>query len=68
MQVPSNLVRYILKSSHYTQETIVNLRRQTVDAVVGEVQSSYSHVLPGLPYSELPVISLTSTQHATSEL
>ncbi|KAF9045577.1 origin recognition complex subunit 3 N-terminus-domain-containing protein [Panaeolus papilionaceus] len=43
------------------QETIVNLRRQTVDAVVGEVQSSYSHVLPGLPYSELPVISLTNS-------
>ncbi|PPR03388.1 hypothetical protein CVT24_012513 [Panaeolus cyanescens] len=43
------------------QETIVYLRRQTVNAVVQEVRSSYSGVLPGLPYAELPVISLTNT-------
>lgn len=41
------------------QELIHALHAPIVDRVVGLVNKAYSDTLPGLPYTELPVIPVT---------
>ncbi|KAF8902561.1 origin recognition complex subunit 3 N-terminus-domain-containing protein [Gymnopilus junonius] len=40
------------------QRVIQELQKSSIRAVVDEVRSSYTNVLPGLPYEELPVVSV----------
>ena len=42
------------------QAIIHSIQTPVVDAIVKEIRTTYSNVLPGLPYPELSVISLTS--------
>ncbi|CAA7266184.1 unnamed protein product [Cyclocybe aegerita] len=48
------------------QGIIRDLQRSTVKAVVQEVRSSYTNILPGLPHPELPVISVINPGLGTS--
>ncbi|KJA25290.1 hypothetical protein HYPSUDRAFT_76037 [Hypholoma sublateritium FD-334 SS-4] len=43
------------------QEIVRDLQAASVKDVINEVQHSYSNILPGLPFPELPVISLTNS-------
>lgn len=39
---------------------IRTIHRPVATAVVDQIRTAYSNVLPGLPYLELPVVSITS--------
>jgi hypothetical protein len=47
-------------TSQYQQEVIQELHDPSVKSVVKEIKSSYLNILPGLPYPELPVVSIIS--------
>ena len=49
---------YAMRTSQ--QEVIEELHNPSVKSVVKEIKSSYLNILPGLPYPELPVVSLIS--------
>ncbi|KAG2076245.1 hypothetical protein BDR04DRAFT_1125767 [Suillus decipiens] len=48
------------------QELIHSLHAPVVESVVEQVKKSYTDELPGLPYPELPVISVTSSSLSSS--
>ncbi|KAG1803874.1 origin recognition complex subunit 3 N-terminus-domain-containing protein [Suillus plorans] len=48
------------------QELIHSLHAPVVESVVEQVKKSYTDELPGLPYPELPVISVTSSSTSSS--
>ncbi|KAG2159548.1 origin recognition complex subunit 3 N-terminus-domain-containing protein [Suillus bovinus] len=48
------------------QELIRALHAPVVESVVEQVKKSYTDELPGLPYPELPVISVTSSSTSSS--
>ncbi|OAX35042.1 hypothetical protein K503DRAFT_697611, partial [Rhizopogon vinicolor AM-OR11-026] len=48
------------------QELIHSLHAPVVDTVVEHVENSYTDELPGLPYTELPVVSVTSSSTSSS--
>ncbi|KAG2347282.1 hypothetical protein BDR05DRAFT_981335 [Suillus weaverae] len=48
------------------QELIHSLHMPVVESVVEQVKKSYTDELPGLPYPELPVISVTSSSTSSS--
>jgi hypothetical protein len=52
-----------------SQSIINDLQAPVVDAVVRDVRTAHSDVLPGLPHPEIPVISLTGANtHIFSSL
>ncbi|KAG2121256.1 origin recognition complex subunit 3 N-terminus-domain-containing protein [Suillus clintonianus] len=48
------------------QELIHSLHAPVVESVVEQVKKSYTDELPGLPYPELPVVSVTSSSTSSS--
>ncbi|KAG1740495.1 origin recognition complex subunit 3 N-terminus-domain-containing protein [Suillus paluster] len=48
------------------QELIHSLHAPVVESIVDQVKKSYTDELPGLPYPELPVISVTSSSTSSS--
>lgn len=47
---------------HVCVQTIMkDIHEPVVDSVVRQVHSAYSDALPGLPYCEMPVITVTGT-------
>ena len=56
----SPLDLYAMRTSRYQQEVIEELQDPSVKSVVKEIKSSYFNILPGLPYPELPVVSIIS--------
>ena len=61
---------YAMRTSRNQQEVIKELHDPSVKLVVKEIKSSYLNILPGLPYPELPVVSIGSLclDHVTTQL
>ena len=61
---------YATRTSRNQQEVIKELHDPSVKLVVKEIKSSYLNILPGLPYPELPVVSIGSLclDHVTTQL
>ena len=55
-----NWICMLYATSPYQQEVIEELHGPSVKSVVKEIKSSYLNILPGLPYPELPVVSIIS--------
>ncbi|PPQ91406.1 hypothetical protein CVT25_014294 [Psilocybe cyanescens] len=50
------------------QDIIRELQKSSVNSVVNELKTSYTNSLPGLPYSELPVVSIINPSLGSSFL